>query len=368
MVGKATVTKLFLIFMFSSLVALLVASYTETHQSPFFSAVKNLVLHGSGSRYVESEDVLHTRYDWGAYINPVHVAQSVYHYSERSLIELFELDFEAYKFIDRNPALVVGIADIFIENYESEIINGLEVMRYPYHFDYPAYSLNAPWYSGMAQGHAAVVFLHAYKLTGEGSYLSYAKKSIDLLQVPLDDGGVLIHPNLEGIWFEEYADPQKDPTATPRVLNGNIFAIDGLFWFWYITKDEQYKDLLRESVLAVEDHISLYDSGVWSYYDARFNLAHAGYHELHIKQLKRLSTYSNIIGLEEPESIHHYAKKYTIYQKIPFLGFAQRMLFQRNNMVYVLFLSNLVATLICVCLLRMISVRRYRDDRQANHV
>ncbi|MDY0348809.1 MAG: D-glucuronyl C5-epimerase family protein [Tenuifilaceae bacterium] len=344
MLSKTPFKKIIIVAFASIFLALLSSSYFETAQTNFFASIKHYIEHGSFSKLdtVEDNGSMYTFHRGQRYLNPVNIFQQVLGHSEAFMSKKYGLEIKQYSFFDSNGDFdrVLQIADFMKSHFFIEEIGGLQIVRYPYEIDYAPFK--APWYSGMAQGHAAIVFLHAYTITGNQDYLQYARLSINMLSLPFEKGGVMLE--LESgsgdIWFEEYADPTMALALTPRVLNGNIFAIDGLFWLWFVTKDAHYLDLLKGAINGINSVIDQLDTGLWSYYGFCKNFASSGYHLIHIEQLRRMIEYSKIIGLKYPDNIEKYKKRFQIYRAFPFMGYGQRMLFQRNNMIYVIFVSN----------------------------
>jgi len=326
----------------SLLLALLSSSYSEIWQQHFFASVKNLFTIGQPSVY-KKIDGIRLKFHFGELRhNPVGIAQQVLRYSEEQLIRDSGLSITPYSIMLLNDESVLQIADFFINHYEVEQINGIEVLRLPYLFDYPFYALSSPWYSGMAQGHAMIVLLHAYKISSENRYLSYAEKLFNVLKIPIADGGVLVKNKRNNIIFEEYADSSQDMSNSPKVLNGNIYAIDGLFWFWYMTGSEDAKQLLINSIVSMNEMLPEYNAMFWSYYDTRGNYANASYHKVHLRQINRLKEYAEYLKIEDVANLESVFERWKTNEMFPFMGYAERMLFNRNRMLYVIYFSNLV--------------------------
>lgn len=341
----------------SLLLALFSSSYTEVRQQEFFASVKNLFTIGQPSVY-EEIDGIRLKFHYGEMRhNPVGIAQQVLWYSEEQLIRDSGLNITPYSIMHLTDQSVLQIADFFMNHYEAEQINGVDVLRLPYLFDYPFYALSSPWYSGMAQGHAMIVLLHAYKITSETRYLSYAEKLFNVLKIPLADGGVLVTSHDDNIIFEEYADPTQDVSKAPRVLNGNIYAIDGLFWFWYLTGSEDAKQLLINSIVSMNEMLPEYNAKFWSYYDLQGNYANAKYHKLHLRQIIRLQEYTEILKIDDLGNMVIVYERWRMNDIFPFMGYAERMLLNRNRMLYVIYFSNLIVFISLIILL--VTVHRY---------
>lgn len=349
-------------FLLSFLAALLTSSYFEQQQTSFFKIIKNIIENGSTTRHLVKDNALYTYYDEELYINPVHVSQKVLGYSEISLINNNKLKVTPYSNFDKAgfDSDVVRIADFLVNNYEPEVINDISIIRYPYLFNYGSYNLKAPWYSGMAQGHAVIVLMNAWWITGNKKYFNNAILSANTLFIGHNEGGVLLEFNTNSVWFEEYADSTKNVELAPRVLNGNIFAIDGLFWAWYLTKNGDFLSLMNRAIKGIEDNIDKYDTGFWSYYGLWHNYANAGYHKIHIEQLDRILSYATIVESElSLKNIMDYKNKFELYNLFPFIGYLQRMYYQKNNMIYIIFFSNLfIIFLMILAILYHMPVRK----------
>lgn len=343
--------------------ALLTSAYTEECQMAFWKGVKNLFVYGSLKRSESESGMPITIYNGEQHINPVHVTMQVLLQAEEHLSNLLDLDLEPYGSPKANTVSITEVADFLIEHYDTEMINGQEVVRFGYHFDYPIYDLKAPWYSGMAQGHAVIVLLAAYMINNDEVYLDYARKSVELLRISTNSGGVMVPLGDGSVWFEEYADPLKGFAETPKVLNGHVFAVDGLFYYWCVTRDPVYEELLYNSMLAVESNIEAYDTGFWSYYDLMGNYAHIGYHKVHIKQLSRLIYYAEYLEFEKYERIPEHLAVFERYLALAPLGFAQRMVSQRNKLIYVIYATNLFLILCSVWCFSLIWRLRDRYPR-----
>lgn len=330
----------------STLLSLTASSYIEPSIYPTLGKLKSFIKTGKFSRFsINNDGIEQVMYNGELHTNPVSISQNVIYTSEKIIssqlnpnISLLSPSKSLYKPKESSNQDIIKTADFLIDNYHIENINSRDVVRYSYNFDYDSYKLKAPWYSGMAQGHVAIVLISAYLLTEDMKYLDYAKKSINLLEIPVQDGGVLVRLGPDQIWFEEYSSNSLSRDEYPLVLNGNLFAIDGVFLLYSITHEQAYLNLLKNSLLALERSVSKYDSNHWSYYDSKGNYAHVGYHKLHIKQLNRAIYYSKLLNLGSTTNLENALANFKRYDRFPMLGYIQRMFYQRNNMVYAIFI------------------------------
>lgn len=333
----------FKILLFLLMLSLVSSHYTERFLVPSLTSLKHFILYSKPNRFVEGDDKLYTNYSFidKPVINPVHIAQKAFSSSEKYLFKKYtplglEFLYEPNVNIDKDK--IVSVADYFINNYKSEEVYNLSIVRLPYNFNYPSYSLKSPWYSGMAQGLTLVVLLAAYDITTENKYLEMAEKVGLALTIPISEGGTLIKLSEKGVWHEEYADSTK--VIHPKVLNGNLFAIDGIFWLKIITGKGFWESLLHKSLVGLNDNIYMYDGNFWSKYGLMGNYANWKYHSLHILQLKKIiNVYSDNSSYEQ-KYILKYSKIFDNYKYIPF-GFTERLFLHSNNMLFIVLLINL---------------------------
>lgn len=178
--------------------------------------------------------------------------------------------------------------------------------RHIYDFDLKARGVSAPWISGLTQGMAVSVFLRAWQVTGEAKYRVAAEKAFEVLEVPLEAGGVACRTE-RGLFFEEF------PCAPPasHVLNGHIFSLFGIWDLWRVTKNPDALRLFKDGVNAIRDDLDRYDTGSWVLYDQglRPTLLNGMYMNLQIEQLRALQaiTQDKVFGerAEKWERYYH---------------------------------------------------------------
>lgn len=165
-------------------------------------------------------------------------------------------------------------------------------------------SLPSP-YNAMTQGQCISVFTRAYSVTKELEYVEGAYRALELMRIPVEYGGVMVEAG-EDIFLEET--PSK-PRNT--ILNGWIFALFGIYDLWICLKDKEAEEMFYRSLNTLKQHLADYDTGYWSYYNIRGNLASPFYHDLHINQLKALAKIdSDPIWFNYVQRWLHYQKQY----------------------------------------------------------
>lgn len=136
-------------------------------------------------------------------------------------------------------------------------------------------------YGAMAQGEAASVLVRAWTLTKDDVYLSAAKRAIEFMLKPVEQGGTSQYDN-DHLVLLEY-------THLSAVLNGWIFSLFGLYDICLACSETKYEDALRKTLRTLEETLDKFDRGYWSNYDLDNHIASPFYHHLHIAQMKALA-------------------------------------------------------------------------------
>lgn len=165
---------------------------------------------------------------------------------------------------------------------------------YGFPWTYDRTTLSAPWWSAMAQGQALSLFVRLAERTGDLRWETAARHSW-LSFVQQSDGtapwsSVVIDGHL---YFEEYAGD-----APPlQVLNGQIFAMFGLYDYWRHTGDPEVAQYFDAGAATVLDMMpSIRKVGEVSYYCVRESFCqrplwqNQKYHVIHSWQLDTLTS------------------------------------------------------------------------------
>lgn len=156
-------------------------------------------------------------------------------------------------------------------------------------------------YGAMAQGEGTSLLLRGYVQTRDERFLIAAKRSIDFMLMPVDEGGTTIYRSPD-IVFLEY-------THLPVVLNGWIFSLFGLYDAALIIQDgTRYKRVFDDSVVTLLNALDRFDNGYWSLYDLGNHIASPFYHNLHIAQMQAL------YEITKENKFKVFADKWTLYQ------------------------------------------------------
>jgi hypothetical protein len=154
-------------------------------------------------------------------------------------------------------------------------------------YDFDIMGMYAPWVSAMAQGQAMSALLRAWQLTGDPRYRASAERALRAFEIPLDEDGVRCEGPGGGVWFAEY--PKQ---ATPRVLNGHIYALYGLWDLYRAAGSEPARELWQQGLDALRAGLDQFDAGDWSHYCVPVGRprlrAPLRYHLVHVRQMKQL--------------------------------------------------------------------------------
>jgi len=155
-------------------------------------------------------------------------------------------------------------------------------------FDWPYRELlEAPWYSGLAQGNGVSLLVRAAMETGDKAFADAAHRAFEALELPVSRGGVLATDSRGHLWIEEYI---VDPPS--HILNGFIWALWGVHDYLRWSGRPGARAIWESSIATLEARLDDFDTGWWSLYEApaagRRMLASPYYHRLHAVQLRVL--------------------------------------------------------------------------------
>ena len=160
----------------------------------------------------------------------------------------------------------------------------LAVWHHHFNWEYRD-TLQAPWYSALAQGQGISLLVRAHKESGDSRYLAIAQRALASFYVPMSEGGVAFTDDSGDLWFEEYI--VSPPT---HILNGFIWASWGVYDYFLATKDNAAQELFARAVSTLLHNLDRFDLGFWSLYEQSGTrlpmVASPFYHQLHIVQLR----------------------------------------------------------------------------------
>ena len=137
-------------------------------------------------------------------------------------------------------------------------------------------------YSCMSQGQGASLLVRVHAVVGEEHYLSAARRGLEIMLTPIEDGGTA---NLEcgGLMLEEFPSVERN-----TVLNGWIFGIFGLYDYTLAEPSTELGADLDATLRKLELCLARFDHGYWSRYDTRGAISSPFYHDLLIAQHEAL--------------------------------------------------------------------------------
>ena len=249
----------------------------------------------------------------GKHRNPVTISQKVFEYEE-----------EYRKGNETSKQLLLNCANWLVDNAVK--YDNYTIWEYDYVFAL-RYNMTPPWRSGMAQGQGIQALTKAYNITKDEKYLNVARTSLNSFFVEVENGGIT-HKENNGWWYEEYADENG---SNPRILNGMMWAMLGIYEYYELTEDENAKFLFDKGVIALKNHLPEYDTGNWSYYDAMGNPAEKFSHHVHVTQLNML------YDITKEPIFKEYHDKWKGYEDSPFRFYFSFLNLSRTGIyIYVL--------------------------------
>ena len=153
------------------------------------------------------------------------------------------------------------------------------------------------WYSGMAQGRWLSYFSQLYIETKNEKYKRIADKIYSSVSNLHSEPNVTAIDKDNNFWIEEY--PNAHPSSyhergPTHVLNGFVFAIWGLYDYYWIDQDPAVKRILQATITTLYNKAPSYRrEGGNSFYCIKhqkhsYAVASDHYHDIHIKQLYEL--------------------------------------------------------------------------------
>jgi glycogen(starch) synthase len=200
----------------------------------------------------------------GAQYNPLFVAWWGLHHLERAA---------------RQPD--GGHLDVFLTQLAwlkaNAVVRGDGAIVWPCYFDWQEgrARLRAPWISAMYQGVVISALVRGYRVTGDVKLLDLALGGTRVFELDVDGGGVRSRADGRTLYEEYPAFP------LPRVLDGFLFSLLGLYDLSVQTNDPGVRRLFDEGLEGLVAHLSWWDyRGKWSWYGSHRYLCPPHYHAL----------------------------------------------------------------------------------------
>jgi hypothetical protein len=178
---------------------------------------------------------------------------------------------------------------VWLERHAVRRADDAVVWEYGFDWREGACVLKAPWISALAQGLAISALVRAYRITGEERLLDLGRGAAEVFEQDVSGGGVRTLE--EGrVLYEEY--PGYPP---PRVLDGFLFGLLGLYDLFAQTGDARVFQLFAEGVDGLRATLPFWDyRGKWSWYGARVYLSPPHYNGLNRALLNSLGRVSGV--------------------------------------------------------------------------
>src|SRR6266508_5484677 len=149
---------------------------------------------------------------------------------------------------------------------------------WPCYFDWHegACHLRAPWISAMFQAVVISTLVRGYRVTGDERLLSLARRGTRVFEKTVEDGGVRTLEN-GGVLYEEYPG-----YPLPRILDGFLFSLLGLYDLWVETEDPLARQLFEEGIGGLVHKIHSWNyKARWTWYGSHGYLCPPHYHALY---------------------------------------------------------------------------------------
>lgn len=172
---------------------------------------------------------------------------------------------------------MINCANWLLDNFDRR--DGYSVWRYAY----PSFYGTRPgWRCAHAQGQAIQLMLRTHDATGDNRYLDCGLSALQAFYRTVEQDGLTEKLGPKRWWYHKFADVDCE---RPRVLNGMLFALLGLYDAHLRTGSAEARELFEYGVAAASDTLHLYDLGEWSAYNVFGAPSSRHYHEIHCRQL-----------------------------------------------------------------------------------
>ena len=147
---------------------------------------------------------------------------------------------------------------------------------WPCYFDWQEgqCQLKAPWISAMYQGMVISALVRGFRLTGEAHLLELCQRAARVFETTIQGGGVR---TIEGgrVLYEEYP-----AYPLPRVLDGFLVSLLGLYDLYNQTQDKRVCDLFSQGIEGLTATLKFWNyRNKWSWYGSHGYLCPPHYHK-----------------------------------------------------------------------------------------
>ena len=145
----------------------------------------------------------------------------------------------------------------------------------------------------MYQGVVISALIRAYRITGDKVLISLCKAAARVFGKNIEDGGVRT-VEAGKVLYEEYP-----AYPLPRVLDGFLFSLLGLYDLAMETGDQAVRRLFDEGVEGLKHNLGSWDyRGKWSWYGSHGYLCPPHYHKLNALLLRIIGSLTSDESLQ----------------------------------------------------------------------
>ncbi len=165
-----------------------------------------------------------------------------------------------------------------------------DAIVWPYTFDWQEghCTLRAPWISAMAQGLAMSALIRGYRITRRAQLLDLCYGAVRVFEEDIREGGVRTLESGHALYEEYPAYP------LPRVLDGFLFSLLGLYDLSVETKDQRIRQLFIAGIDGLKHALPFWNyRNKWSWYGSHGCLCPPHYHMLNCQLLSVLGQLSS---------------------------------------------------------------------------
>lgn len=154
--------------------------------------------------------------------------------------------------------------------------------------------LKPPWICAMAQGLAISLLVRGYRVTRQSRLLDLCLAATQVFDKNLEDGGVRTLEDGHAL-YEEYP-----CYPLPRVLDGFLFSLLGLYDLWAETGQSHVSDLFAEGLGGLKHTLEFWNyRNKWSWYGSHGYLCPPHYNKLNAALLSSLGRLTGDAGLQQ---------------------------------------------------------------------
>jgi len=203
---------------------------------------------------------------------------------------------ESYRITQQSKYLTQALLDVQRLFTRRVVRNGAYFFPYPYDFALHrvvADTIHAPWYSGMAQGHALSLFTRLADVTGNATWRWCAKATFTSLLLPPVPTNTRLPfvsrvDSAHHLWIDEYA--QQPLSKADRTFNGYAFAVFGVWDYYSASHDAPAAQIFRGALSTLRYHVGRgWRTKYWiSHYCMTHGVMSPSYHGIHVRQMRLL--------------------------------------------------------------------------------